>query len=77
MITFGFPLKQPKFDEQALRGFDVKRHQLRASWRTSCIRLPRLGKIFVSSSRLSKHTSVSSSPWWTGLSARSLASRSW
>jgi hypothetical protein len=24
--------KQPKFDEEALRGFDVKRHQLRTSW---------------------------------------------
>ncbi len=26
------PPSQPKFDEEALRGFDVKRHQLRTSW---------------------------------------------
>jgi hypothetical protein len=32
LITFEFPPRQPKFDAEALRGFDVKRHQLRTSW---------------------------------------------
>lgn len=27
------PPKQPKFDQDTLRTFDVKRHQLRTSWR--------------------------------------------
>jgi hypothetical protein len=31
-IPFDLPPRQPKFDEEALRGFDVKRHQLRTSW---------------------------------------------
>jgi hypothetical protein len=30
--TFDLPPEQPKFDEEALRGFAVKRHQLRTSW---------------------------------------------
>jgi len=32
LITSEFPPRQPKFDAEALRGFDVKRHQLRTSW---------------------------------------------
>jgi len=32
IINFDLPPRQPQFDEEALRGFDVKRHQLRTSW---------------------------------------------
>ncbi|MGC8761914.1 MAG: hypothetical protein ACP5VC_18325, partial [Bryobacteraceae bacterium] len=32
IITIEFPPLQPKFDQEALRGFDVKRRQLRTSW---------------------------------------------